>query len=258
MSQTLQIIPIRAFKDNYIWLIHDGQDAIAVDPGDASPVLETLDQNGLALQSILITHHHHDHIGGVVALQKTYPQVTVYAPQLESYTFAHEPTAEPDVIQINLGKQTLRFSVLDVPGHTNGHIAYYLAQAQSIFCGDTLFGAGCGRLFEGTPSEMLTSLKKITDLPKPTLVYCTHEYTEHNLNFALSLEPESLQLKARLADTMTKLSAGQPSLPSSIALELSTNPFLRCNQMALKQAIGFINADELTTFTEIRKRRNIY
>ena len=198
MNQALEILPIPAFEDNYIWLIHDGQAAIVVDPGDASPVTSTLSQLNLALKAILITHHHADHIGGVTQLQALYPNAITYAPSTETYDFHHQGLKENDQINIYFSRINfyLSFQVIDVKGHTLGHIAYYLADQATpiLFCGDTLFGAGCGRLFEGTPEDMLRSLKKLANLPENTMIYCTHEYTEKNIAFALSLEPNNKQL----------------------------------------------------------------
>ena len=258
MQHNLQIIPIPAFKDNYIWLLHNGNEAIIVDPGDATPVLETLTRLSLRLHSILITHHHHDHIGGVTKLIEKYPDVKVYAPRLERYDFKHTAVAEPELIDI--AAFNIKFKVIDLPGHTQGHIAYYAEyNAQDIlFCGDTLFGAGCGRLFEGTPAQMFNSLQKLAVLPQFTQVYCTHEYTMHNINFALTLEPDNQALIKRHETTLALRSLQQPSLPSTIALELATNPFLRCNTNAIHASIQRLNATSLEVFTTIRELRNHY
>ena len=156
MQHKIQIIPIPAFKDNYIWLLHNGIQATIVDPGDASPVIAVLHQLNLSLSTILVTHHHHDHIGGVHTLIQHYPDVTIYAPQHEEYDFRHHAVSEPDTV--SLPDFGLQFAVIDLPGHTLGHIAYYTEDI--LFCGDTLFGAGCGRLFEGTPEEMVLNAKE--------------------------------------------------------------------------------------------------
>lgn len=194
MSQEIQIIPIPAFQDNYIWLIHDGQNAAVVDPGDALPVLNTLNTLNLHLEAILITHHHQDHIGGVDTLLAHFPHIKIYAPALEHYNFQH--IAVRDCNQISVANWLNAVSVISLPGHTLGHVAFYLEQdkAHYLFCGDTLFGAGCGRLFEGMPVQMFDSLKKLASLPGDTLVFCAHEYTLHNINFALSLEPNNQAL----------------------------------------------------------------
>ena len=256
----LQIIPIPAFKDNYIWLLHNHRQAVVVDPGDAEPVIATLRDLQLQLNTILITHHHHDHIGGVSTLLNAFPQAQVYAPKQESYDFPHIAVAEPDIVEINLLGISLQ--VMDVPGHTLGHIAYYLKSTNNepsrLFCGDTLFGAGCGRLFEGTPAQMYHSLQKLAALPPHTEVYCTHEYTLHNLEFAKTLEPNNSQLLARQLTTLQLRQCNQPSLPSTLQLELATNPFLRCDSPEIKASIRLQNADTLEVFTTIREMRNHY
>ena len=260
MKHNLQIIPIPAFKDNYIWLLHDSNNAIVVDPGDATPVFEVVKNLNLHLHTILITHHHHDHIGGVVRLIEEYPNVKVYAPKLEQYGFKHLAVDEPEILDITAFN--LKLKVIGLPGHTLGHVAYYAEDdenAQNIlFCGDTLFGAGCGRLFEGTPEQMFDSLQKLAALPKDTKVYCTHEYTMHNINFALTLEPNNQALISRQQATLALRDLQQPSLPSSIALEIATNPFLRCHCTAIKSSIQQQNASPLQVFTAIRELRNHY
>lgn len=262
MHHNLQIIPIPAFKDNYIWLIHHDKQAIIVDPGDAEPVIEALSRLKLDLNTILITHHHHDHIGGVSKLINTFPTVKVYAPKLEHYDFSHIAVDENDIV--DLSEFNLKFDVIALPGHTLGHIAYYTNYYANniLLCGDTLFGAGCGRLFEGTPEQMYYSLQKLAALPENTQVYCTHEYTLHNLNFALTLEPHNQALINRHHQTMQLRLSLIPSLPSSIILELATNPFLRCNSLEIKASVEKLtrqkNPTELQVFTTIREMRNHY
>jgi hydroxyacylglutathione hydrolase len=260
VRQHLQIIPIPAFNDNYIWLLHNHRQAVVVDPGDAEPVIATLLDLQLQLDTILITHHHHDHIGGVTTLLNTYPQARVYAPKQEAYDFPHIAVAEPDTVAINI--LDISLAVIDVPGHTLGHIAYYLQDKRNgssqLFCGDTLFGAGCGRLFEGTPAQMYHSLQKLTALPPHTEIYCTHEYTLHNLDFAMTLEPNNPQLQTRQFDTLQLRQHKQPSLPSTLQQELATNPFLRCDSSEIKASIQLHNADALQVFTTIRELRNHY
>lgn len=256
--QHRQIIPIPAFKDNYIWVLHNGLNAIIVDPGDANPVLETLSRLNLSLHTILITHHHHDHIGGVNKLISAYPRVKVYAPKLEKYDFEHTALIGSDVIE--LVEFNLVLEIIDLPGHTLGHIAYYSKHPDNplLFCGDTLFGAGCGRLFEGTPVQMFNSLQKLAILPSNTKVYCTHEYTMHNINFALTLEPNNQTLIERYHETLMLRSLHLPTLPSSITLELATNPFLRCHSPEIKAAAHLTDASPLEVFSTIREMRNHY
>ncbi|MDR5171444.1 hydroxyacylglutathione hydrolase [Methylobacillus flagellatus] len=247
----LEIIPVPAFKDNYIWLLHQHGHAVVVDPGDAQPVLETLSALGLQLNAILVTHHHMDHIGGVEELIHATP-ARAFAPEKEQYPFPHQPVVAGD--RLDFAEPALSLSVLEVPGHTLGHVAY--CGSGMLFCGDTLFGAGCGRLFEGTPEQMYTSLQQLTELPADTKVYCAHEYTEHNLEFALSLEPGHVALLARQQATSALRAKGLPSLPSSLALELATNPFLRCHEPGVIAASGSATPDPVNVFTAIREMRN--
>lgn len=255
----IQIIPIPAFKDNYIWLVHNGNVGVVVDPGDAQPVISYLKQLGVNLSAILITHHHHDHIGGVTDLLEAYPESRVFAPKLEAFDFIHQSVSEGD--HVKLPELELALEVLDLPGHTLGHIAYFSELASNnpiLFCGDTLFGAGCGRLFEGTPAQMLTSLKKLAALPTQTRVYCTHEYTLHNINFALGLEPNNQDLLNRHQSTIAQRKQLQPSLPSTIGLELATNPFLRAHSLEIQTSLGLKDASELEVFIIAREMRNHY
>ena len=245
------IIPIPAFSDNYIWLIHHQGVAIIVDPGDAQPVLQRLSAMNLRLEAILVTHHHHDHIGGVQALIDA-TSAAVFAPARETYAFPHQPVKAGDTLDFPV--LALSLSVLEVPGHTLGHVAYH--GNGMLFCGDTLFGAGCGRLFEGTPAQMHASLQQLAALPGTTAVYCAHEYTEHNLEFALSLQPEHQALLIRQKMTRKLRSQGLPSLPSNLSLELATNPFLRCHEAELAAASGSSSPDPIQVFAAIRELRN--
>ena len=249
----LHIQPIPAFDDNYIWLLHNGHDAVVVDPGDAAPVLQVIEKLKLRLRTILITHHHSDHIDGVAQLVECYtPQV--FAPQYEQFAFKHTALKEGEVVDLTEIGITLK--VLWLPGHTLGHIAY--VNDDYLFCGDTLFGAGCGRLFEGSPAQMLSALNRLKVLNPNTQVFCTHEYTTNNINFALTLEPDNQDLILRKNHVHILRSKNQPSLPSTIALELKTNPFLRCHSPAIIQNSGAEKPDELTVFSAIRILRNHY
>ncbi len=249
----LNIIPISAFSDNYIWLLHDGQNAVVVDPGIAAPVIETLQQLKLNLSAILITHHHSDHIDGVLSLL-AYRAVNVYAPQYENFHFEHIKLAEGD--EIHLAEIAQSFRVMWLPGHTLGHIAY--VNNETLLCGDTLFGAGCGRLFEGTPAQMLNSLQRLKNLNPNTQVFCTHEYTAKNIAFALTLEPENQDLIDRQNKVQQLRVQQKPSLPSNIGLELKTNPFLRCTEATIIKNSQTESSDELSVFTAIRQLRNHY
>lgn len=251
----INVIPIRAFQDNYIWLMRDGRYAAVVDPGDAAPVLEYLRREGLQLSAILNTHHHADHVGGNAELLRHHP-VQVYGPSGESIASVNHPLSEGGSVE--LPELPARFAVLDVPGHTAGHIAYY--GANSLFCGDTLFGCGCGRLFEGTAAQMHNSLQKLACLPDSTLVYCAHEYTLANIAFARTVDPDNRELQEREARDTAARAQGLPTLPSTLALEKATNPFLRCNNTsviaAASRAAGKPLADPVQVFTALREWKN--
>jgi hydroxyacylglutathione hydrolase len=221
------IIPIPAFRDNYIWVVRSGRHAAVVDPGDAAPVLAWLDENDVALTAILATHHHADHVGGVPALRERF-DVPVFGPAHESIPERTHPLGEGD--RIVVPGVDLLLSVFDIPGHTAGHIAYYAMPPDPlVFCGDTMFAAGCGRLFEGTAAQMWASLSKLATLDQNTLVYCGHEYTLANLRFAKEAEPANRDIDARVVNETQKRERGLPTLPSTIGAERATNPFVRAN-----------------------------
>jgi hydroxyacylglutathione hydrolase len=247
-----------AFADNYIWMLRRGQQALVVDPGDAAPVKQALQSQGLQLAAILVTHHHPDHTGGIAALRPLL-QGRVYGPALEAITGVDVALHDGDEIE-ELGH---RFQVIDVPGHTAGHIAYFEqaqgGQAPLLFCGDTLFSAGCGRLFEGTPAQMLQSLSRLAALPGDTRVCCTHEYTLSNLRFAAAVEPGNAQRAQHQAACEQQRAQGQPTLPSTIALELQINPFLRCTEpevVASALAQGALGPEALPVFSRLREWKN--
>lgn len=231
---TLRILAIPAFKDNYLWLIHDGVHAAVVDPGDAEPVLSALAEHGLLLTSILLTHHHADHVGGVAELTRQFA-VRVWGPRTETIPGVTQRVGEGDTVVLTA--PALSLTVLDVPGHTSGHIAYVAAAQGWLFCGDTLFAGGCGRLFEGTPEQMEVSLNKLAALPSETQVYCAHEYTMSNLRFARAVDPDNQALLVRFKSDQTKRDRAQPTVPSTIALERATNPFLRAHDPAIVSAL---------------------
>jgi hydroxyacylglutathione hydrolase len=253
----MYLIPIPAFADNYLWLLHDGQRALVVDPGDAEPVLRTLKQHALELTSILVTHHHADHTGGVDALRQA-TGAKVFGPATERIPEPFTPLQGGDTVNV----LDLAFQVLDVPGHTSGHIAFYTPDVNGkplLFCGDTLFSGGCGRLFEGTPAQMLASLDTLAALPGNTQVCCTHEYTLGNLRFALAVEPGNADLVAYQAHCAQLREAGQPTLPTSIAQERLINPFLRTRQAAVIAAARRFDAaahDETSVFAALRQWKN--
>ena len=257
------IIPLPAFKDNYIWTLHDGQHAVVVDPGDAAPVRAYLEKQRLKLAAILCTHHHHDHIGGICELAQVY-NAPVYGPQHEDIPCMDHAMSEGD--KLRFASPEVEFSVWDIPGHTRGHIAYLFldAGASSVFCGDTLFGCGCGRLFDGTAPQLHHSLQRLAALPPDTRVYCTHEYTEANIRFALVCEPGNAQLQQRKLDAHALRAQGLPTLPSNIGLECATNPFLRCTQDEIIRNIErhhgarLATGNELAAFTALREWKNSF
>lgn len=253
----MKIQALPAFADNYFWLLYsatNGRECAVVDPGDAAPVLDALARHDLLLTHILITHHHHDHIDGVAELAARLPGVCIIAPADERIQFNQLVVGDGD--RFTLFGAT--WQVIGVAGHTLSHIAYYAPA--TLFCGDTLFGAGCGRLFEGTPAQMFASLCRLAVLPPETGVYCAHEYTQANLRFAAEVDADNPLLRQRIQAVAALRQANQPSLPSTLALELATNPFLRCHEAALKNAaarrLGHQPPDAVATFAALRAWRN--
>jgi len=253
----LRIEPVPAFDDNYLWLASRDGLAFVVDPGDADPIEEALAARRLRLAAIVVTHHHGDHTGGVERLKRAHG-ATVYGPAAEQIPARDVALAEGDRVEL-LG---VTFGVLAVPGHTRGHIAYHAPSIEALFCGDTLFAGGCGRLFEGTPAQMHASLAKLARLPGATRVYCVHEYTVANLKFARAVEPDNAALARRLAESEAMRSRGEPTVPSTIALELATNPFLRCDEPAVRAAAQRrhpgAGASAVDTFAAIRAWKNVF
>ncbi|MBI2381138.1 MAG: hydroxyacylglutathione hydrolase [Gammaproteobacteria bacterium] len=248
----LSILPIPAFRDNYIWLAHDGQDAFVVDPGDAAPVQAHLAELGLRLSAILITHHHPDHVGGISTLLAKWA-CPVYGPASEDIPGRSHALREGDTLE--LSAPAARMRILELPGHTLGHIAY--VGEGHAFVGDTLFAGGCGRLFEGTPAQMLDSLDKLSELPAATRVYCAHEYTLANLRFALAVEGDNPALAARLQHATRLREQGLPTVPSTIGEEITTNPFLRSRVQSVAAAASRHAQGNLSTpeavFAEVRR-----
>ena len=258
-NNPLSVLAIPAFADNYLWLIHDGVHAVAVDPGDAAPILAALDTHKLSLTAILLTHHHADHVGGVASLLQ-HAKVPVFGPRHEAIAGITNALEEGDTATIT--EMGLTLSVLDVPGHTSGHIAYVASKQGWLFCGDTLFAGGCGRLFEGTPAQMAASLAKLAALPDATEVYCAHEYTLSNLRFAHEVEPDNKALNARIRTEQAKRDQGMPTVPSTIGLEKATNPFLRYDQPAIINRLISTHRialeEPIATFAALREWKNSY
>jgi hydroxyacylglutathione hydrolase len=269
----MELIALPVFSDNYVWMVHNGRDALVVDPGDAGPVLSALAAGALHLRGILVTHHHSDHVGGLSDLTQRHPQAVVYAPATEPMPVATCSVVGGDRVDL-LG---LAWDVIDVPGHTAGHIAYFHGSAPGadqagetstsglshplLFCGDTLFSGGCGRLFEGTPSQMHASLSRLAALPAETSVCCAHEYTLANLKFALAVDPDNPTLIAYEARCRQLRACGIPTLPSTLAMERQINPFLRCDVPSIAASAKHRDAAACTpleVFTAIRSWKNEY
>jgi len=256
----LQVTPVKAFSDNYIWLAHCPQDparVAVVDPGESKPVLSALAEHGLRLAAVMVTHHHPDHVGGIHGLLTQF-RVPVYGPASEKIPARSVALAHQDRVQVP--GTALAFEVLEVPGHTAGHIAYYGHGA--VFCGDTLFVGGCGRLFEGSPAQMTHSLGLLAALPGDTAVYCAHEYTLSNLRFARAADAQNAEL-ARFEDEARELRRqGRPTVPSTIAREKQINPFLRCRETAIKRSaearVGHPLNDETEVFATVRAWKDAF
>lgn len=228
---TIQAIP--AFNDNYIWFIQapDSRRILIVDPGDAKPVIKAIKQQGFVPIALLITHGCHDHVDGINELLQHY-DMPVYGPKNEFIPHITHPLSASDGLIVDTVFPAIR--VLDIPGHTRGHLGFVIEG--KLFCGDALFGAGCGRLYSGPAKVLFQSLQQIAQLPKDTMIYCAHEYTENNLHFARLIEPDNADIQQRIMNTALLRQQGKPSIPFTLALELATNPFLRCEQSEVIQA----------------------
>lgn len=248
------IITVPAFTDNYIWLICDENKKYAaiVDPGDAIPVITTLEKNQIQPIAIIITHFHHDHVGGIDDLIHRYPELPVYGPSNENIPFMTHALDGDE--KFHLDKLNIDLQVMNVHGHTAGHIAYYLNESNGngkLFCGDTLFAAGCGRVFNGTLNDLHNSLQKIAQLPEDTLIYCAHEYTLDNIGFAKWVEPDSGDIKAREEADQALIEANKATVPSLLSLELQTNPFLRTDKPHVMKRVEEATGKTLNNSAEV-------
>lgn len=251
----LDIHRIPALKDNYLWLIREPErnTVAVVDPAEAEPVEAKLKALGWTLTHILNTHHHRDHTGGNLALKERW-NCTIVGPRADRDRIPGIDLEVGDGETYRFGAETAE--VFDIPGHTRGHIAYWFAASDALFCGDTIFALGCGRLFEGTPAQMWHSIGKLRPLPGATRVYCAHEYTQSNARFALTVDGSNPDLVARARDVDAMRARGEATVPSTMAEERATNPFLRADQPALAQAVGLSTSDPVAVFAEIRRRKD--
>jgi hydroxyacylglutathione hydrolase len=251
----LQIDHLICLRDNFVWLLRETESgAVAcVDPSEAAPVKAKLDQLGWKLTHILNTHHHNDHTGGNLELKRA-TGATIVGPAADKARIPGIDMALAEGETYDFGKETAK--VYDIPGHTRGHIAFWFERAKTVFTGDTLFSLGCGRLFEGTPQQMWTSLSKLRRLPGDTKVYCGHEYTQANAKFALAIDPDNPTLKARAAEVDALRAQGKATLPSTMASECAANPFLRAADPGLARAVGLPPADPVAVFAEVRARKD--
>lgn len=247
----MEVHAVPAFTDNYIWMLRTGADWIAVDPGDAAPVEAFLARHGGGLRAILVTHHHPDHIGGIAVLKRQHAQCTVLGPDDPRIGPHDRSVAEGDSYDAGDG---CRFRVWELPGHTRSHIAWLSDGA--VFCGDTLFHLGCGRMFEGSPAQFHDSLARLAALPATTRIYCTHEYTLANARFALAVDPDNRELAEAVSHARALRDRGEPSLPTTIGVQRAANPFLRTAgeaiRMACAQRLGRLPADGIETFATLR------
>ena len=253
----LTITQIPVLTDNYIYLINDpvsGETAV-IDPALAQPVLDVLEKKGWRLTYILNTHHHWDHVGGNLELkQKTGCKIIAAQADRDRIPGIDRGVGEDDVI--SLGQHQAR--VISTPGHTRGHIVYHFAEDGALFCGDTLFVMGCGRLFEGTPEQMWNSLQKLKALPPSTRIYCTHEYTQTNGRFALSVEPDNRQLQEKMIEVKQLRTENKPTVPSTIEQEIATNPFFRADSISIQKTLGLESQSPVRVFTELRKHKDSF
>lgn len=254
----IDIVPVPAFTDNYIWMLFDEEgQCVVIDPGQAEPVLAFLHRENLTPSAILLTHHHADHTGGVAALCQHFP-VPVYGPAAEHIAGVTHPLTGGE--SVHLTAPRIHFRVISVPGHTRGHLAYFMPAQEppALFAGDTLFSGGCGRIFEGTPADMLASLDRLAGLPDSTRLYCAHEYTQRNLEFATQVCPDNVEMRDRLHWVMAQRKKGLPTLPSTLAIEHLTNPFLRLDAVEPGQPLNAPTGSDtrVDRFAQLRHRKD--
>lgn len=251
----IHLVP--CLKDNYAYLVHDRQTnaVAAVDPSESRPIMDALAVRSLSLTHILNTHHHFDHTGGNLEL-KSLTGAKIIGPRADADRIPGIDimVAEGDLVAIG----TAIARVFEIPAHTRGHIAFWFESDKAVFTGDTMFAMGCGRLFEGTPAQMWESLSRLARLPGDTRVYCGHEYTQSNGRFALTLDPQNIDLQRRMQDVEERRQQGLPTIPSTIDLERKTNPFLRPDSMAIRHNLGLAHADAVEVFAEIRRRKDVF
>lgn len=253
----LEIVQIPVLTDNYLYLVHDPEsgDTAIVDPAVEGPVVDVLEEKGWSLTHIINTHHHPDHTGANLVLKERFG-LTIIGPAADRDRIPGIDVAVGDGDCIYLGD--VEAHVIDVPGHTRGHIAYYFGEDAALFSGDTIFSMGCGRLFEGTPDQMWHSISKLMALPDDTNIYCAHEYTEANAAFAVTVERGNPDLEARVAEVKALRSEGKPTVPTTLGLEKATNPFLRPMAETLQDTIGMIGAPIVAVFAETRARKDVF
>lgn len=253
----LEIIPVPALTDNYVYLLREPDSGLvaAVDPSEAGPVVDALAARGWRLTHILNTHHHWDHTGGNLELKEATGAIVV-GPKADEPRIPGIDVALREGEKFPFGAESAE--IFDIPGHTRGHIAFYFPASKALFCGDTLFSLGCGRLFEGTPAQMWHSLSKLRRLPRDTRVYCGHEYTANNARFAMTLEPGNAALAKRAAEVTALRGEGQPTVPALMESEIAANPFLRADAPDLRRALHMETADPVEVFAEVRRRKDAF